>query len=442
MSGGQWPQARRAAVRGWTADTRCQLCFTATGTLAHRDVCPAIRPPQGWIVDAPFFDNVAAGLTPSRRHALLTKGLLLMRVRAPPRHDHPRVRWLTAEPNCARGDLRWYVDGSVVDQDFPELVTAAAAIVVTSIDGDLLAYAEVALPPSVRSSGAAEAWALYLAIVHGLSRQAIITDCRSLLDAASGGITRATAASRPLAALWRRIGAAVDEPVQQLVKGEWLVWMPSHVARARLGVVLRSDGQPVTELDWRANRLVDALARRRAFAEAAPRADVHRLELAARAAAAAAAALGACTFAANHHPVTCTSASGATIRVVRRDAVDATHRTAGTAKRPWRKRVPRPPKPLKPLAERTVAPAAAVHPRSEASRAATAQARASSAARAATRDFLVRQTLAERHAGAAPVVADSYERRAALLERVRLRQTAAVTVLGVSGSGAVSPCES
>ena len=52
------------------------------------------------------------------------------------------------------------------------------------------------------------------------------------------------------------------------------------------------------------------------------------------------------------------------------------------------------------------------------------------------------QSLAERHAGAVPAVADSYERRAALLERVRLRHVAAETARGCSGSGAVSPCES
>ena len=57
----------------------------------------------------------------------MTKGLLLTRVVVPPRVQDPQVRWLTDEPDVSRRDLRWYIDGSVVDQAYPELVTAAAA---------------------------------------------------------------------------------------------------------------------------------------------------------------------------------------------------------------------------------------------------------------------------------------------------------------------------
>lgn len=36
ICGGQWPQARIAAVPGWSDDLQCQLCHSAVGTLAHR----------------------------------------------------------------------------------------------------------------------------------------------------------------------------------------------------------------------------------------------------------------------------------------------------------------------------------------------------------------------------------------------------------------------
>ena len=97
----------------------------------------------------------------------MTKGLLLARVRATPRHDHPFVRCFTSEPDSARSDLRWYVDGSVVEQDYPELVTAAAAIVVASTGGDLLAYAEIVLPPLARSWGAGAGFTVVYAAAHG-----------------------------------------------------------------------------------------------------------------------------------------------------------------------------------------------------------------------------------------------------------------------------------
>ena len=68
--------------------------------------------------------------------------------------------------------------------------------------------------------------------------------------------------------------------------------------------------------------MADAIAKRCAFAHAAPRAVASGLEAAAEAAATVAAALGAYTFAANNHfAEECTTPSGAVMRVLRRDAV-------------------------------------------------------------------------------------------------------------------------
>ena len=48
ITGGQWPQARLAAVKGWTDTAACQLCQADTGTLQHRHSCVATVPPGGW----------------------------------------------------------------------------------------------------------------------------------------------------------------------------------------------------------------------------------------------------------------------------------------------------------------------------------------------------------------------------------------------------------
>ena len=136
----------------------------------------------------------------------------------------------------------------------------------------------------------------------------------------------------------------------------------------------------------------------------------------------------------------CTTASGATVRVVRRDAVTVAPQAAGAAKRPLCIRLPRPPKPLKALAVRPAAAEPTERKRKDSERVAAERAPATTAA--ATRDFLVRQSIAVRHAGPAPLAVDSYERSAALLERVRSRQAVAVAAVGGSSGGAVSPCES
>ena len=187
---------------------------------------------------------------------------------------------------------------------------------------------------------------------------------------------------------------------------------------------MRSDGRAVTPVDWRANRLADAIAKRRAYAEAAPRADVARVEEACRAAATVAAVLGVVTMAANRYPDSRTTTSGAVVQVFRRDATAVAPQPLGGPVRPWRSRAPAPPRPPRPLAVRS---ATAGEPRSERARnAAAARARRSRDAAAAS-DFQVREVLAARQSGVTPAAADPYARQAAIRERVRLRQAAGAT---------------
>ena len=47
-TGGQWTQARKAAVKSWSTTDRCQLCLHEVGTIQHRFNCRETLPLGGW----------------------------------------------------------------------------------------------------------------------------------------------------------------------------------------------------------------------------------------------------------------------------------------------------------------------------------------------------------------------------------------------------------
>ena len=97
--------------------------------------------------------------------------------------------------------------------------------------------------------------------------------------------------------------------------------MPAHQTLRAVGEIKLSNGLRLTSVDWRANRLVDALAKRAAMEVQEPR---HALELVASGDAAAlhaAALLGCVTHAANNHVVSVVEPDGSTIVRTMRDAV-------------------------------------------------------------------------------------------------------------------------
>ena len=92
IAGGQWPQARKATVRGWGLDSRCQLCFSAPGTLQHRRVCPATTPVGGWGDTSTQVKASLARLGGDRTAKLRSCGLLALRVPRPLAIDEPQAR--------------------------------------------------------------------------------------------------------------------------------------------------------------------------------------------------------------------------------------------------------------------------------------------------------------------------------------------------------------
>ena len=99
-----------------------------------------------------------------------------------------------------------------------------------------------------------------------------------------------------------------------------VTWMPSHGSRLTIGARNKSDGQPVTALDWRANRLADAVAKAAAAEnrlEASSRILFQRTIIAYER---ALVELAVVTVAANAHEVLVPDDNGGFIRKCRRDS--------------------------------------------------------------------------------------------------------------------------
>ena len=84
---------------------------------------------------------------------------------------------------------------------------------------------------------------------------------------AGGG--KAKSASHPYARVWHAFFAAADEwDIDILVKT--FIWMPSHKSAAAFGSFLKSNGEPVSFIDWLGNCAADKLAELAAMSHRVP----------------------------------------------------------------------------------------------------------------------------------------------------------------------------
>jgi hypothetical protein len=117
VSGGQWPQARRAAVPSWgIQDRNCQLCHQEIGTLDHRWHCNATRPAEGWPAQPKQAALALERFDQERRRLLQTRAMLTVRL---PKPLGQQVEWFTwhLDPPDELGGATWYLDGSLLDGD-------------------------------------------------------------------------------------------------------------------------------------------------------------------------------------------------------------------------------------------------------------------------------------------------------------------------------------
>jgi len=323
ICGGQWPQVRKAMVPEWNiVDNRCQLCLAEVGTLEHRLSCSATMPIAGWPAPPPAAGKVLSAIGNERRKLLQTRGMLVLKLPARTQYQHGKFKWLLEpsqdDPRC--DTAVWYFDGSMLNGRWKELRATGFGVVVTSTDGDLLGFGQ-GLPPSwCTTAASAEAWALHIVLTCCPFPPQMRTDCLSLLRVAEEGTRKAVDATKQLARIWVLIAGSLDNDVSTLTNEGLLVWMPAHQSLCVVGEAKLSNGRRLTATDWRANRLVDALAKRAAKEVQAPRQVLALMASADAATAHAAALLGCVTHASNNHKVNVVDADGNSVTRTFRDA--------------------------------------------------------------------------------------------------------------------------
>jgi hypothetical protein len=211
--------------------------------------------------------------------------------------------------------------------------------------GRSLAAYGLGVPPGwCRTAAAAEAWALHVALMQSAFPPKLRTDCMSLLTTARGGAAQATEARRPLARIWKLISSSLDGCIEAIAERGLLVWMPAHQPLSAIGSKALSNGKLLTGVDWRANRLVDALAKQAAATMQAPKRVRCMLQSGQIAVKHFAALLGIVTHASNNHVVEFQRPDGSMGSRTVRDAQQPSNRSGHR-----RRRQPKPPTEPRPL---------------------------------------------------------------------------------------------
>ena len=326
MNGGQWPQVRKAQVPSFEASSSlCQLCLKEVGTLQHRACCTVTRPEGGWPKVPKKAELARKKLQEARTRFLDTRALLTITVPAPAARQDGRFEWLRLPDlnDPAIDDATWYFDGSMFDGKVQLLRATGFGIAITSPEGDLLGTARGNPPQWCSTAAAAEAWALLEVLRHSTSPPKMRTDCLSLVKTAQGGTEAATAPSRQLARIWVCVANILDGDLTALERTNLLVWQPAHQTVQSIGQRHGSDGRKITAIDWRANRLVDALAKQAAEEVRATKQARNLIQSGREAARHAACCLGQITLAANNHKAERIGEDGNMHTVTLRDSQDA-----------------------------------------------------------------------------------------------------------------------
>ena len=236
---------------------------------------------------------------------------------APPSQEE--FHWLLQPPeDLPPEQLKWYIDGSLIDPSTPFHRVGAGMVGIAG--GVPRAVAWAIPPPWIDTIPGAEAWALYVVLSICVRLPQVTTDCMGNRRTILEGREAATAASRPLARVWNAIFSCCEGALMSELDA-MLTWGPAHTTWASLGTRLKSDGNPLTAIDWRANAIADAVAKiaaKRTRAPAQIRVKYQQLMAAHRYGAAVA---GVACYEANHHETRVTDTNGNVTWTTRRDSI-------------------------------------------------------------------------------------------------------------------------
>lgn len=278
-------------------------------------------PAGGWPLPPPDARILLDKLGNDRKFLLQTRGLMAVKVPRPLPQVEISIKWYTEPPDVTRGDLTWYTDGSMRHGHVWELRRTGFAIVVVDHSGTLVAFGIGVPPAHVRTAAAAELWALMVTLMINITPPVVVTDCLAILTAAGTGSAQVIAANRKIGHIWSRIVAILDDDVASLVATRRLIWMPAHGPISAIGRSIKSNSRAVTAVDWRANRLADALAKSAIGHTSACVAAEKLLSRAEALVRHEAALVGVVTRAANAHVIEATCEDG---RVTKRTVRDST----------------------------------------------------------------------------------------------------------------------
>ena len=171
----------------------------------------------------------------------------------------------------------------------------------SQLRGQLLGFGRGTPPPWVHDAAGAELWAFFVAIRESTCIPRTVSDCRGIRDSLQLPRHQLLGLHARLGRTWAMILHAIDSNMEEAL--DRMVWMPSHTSASRMATSPPTDssGNPITWLDWRANRFVDVLAKSAAAGIRLPPSVFNWLRSAEALQKHQAAVLGMVTYAATHH---------------------------------------------------------------------------------------------------------------------------------------------